>query len=81
MNIREKEEHEAKVRGQLRLQLNGVFKPLVAMGNDISNSNGSQFNWLRDEFSMTAIRQCERLAVWFHRRMNGEELPLEDIDA
>jgi hypothetical protein len=73
-------EIEAKAKGQLRLQLNGIFRPLVAMGNDVAGSNGAQWNWLRDEFAINAIAQCERLAVWYHRRMNGEDIPLEEIE-
>lgn len=51
-----------KAIGQLRLQLNGVFKPFSFYGMDV--------------YKLGAIDAVVDLALKFHRRLNGEDVPI-----
>ena len=51
-----------KAIGQLKLQLNGVFKPFHSYGMDIHIT--------------PAIRAIVYLALQFHDRLNGKDIPI-----
>ena len=52
-----------KAVGQFKLQLNGVLSPFKLYGMDI--------------YVTPAIEQIVELALQLHRRLNGEDIPIE----
>ncbi len=54
---------EDKAIGQFKLQLNGVLAPFNLYGMHI--------------YIPPAIKEIERLALQLHRRLNGEDIPIQ----
>ena len=57
---------EKKAIGQFRLQLNGAFRPFTG-----------KVNYGQDVFVPQAIEEIIKLALLLHRRLNGEDIPIE----
>ena len=58
-----KEIDEAKCIGQFKLQLNGTMQPFHFYGMDVHIPS--------------AIEEITKLALKLHRRLNGEQIPIQ----
>ena len=57
---------QEKAIGQFRLQLNGALRPFTG-----------KVNYGQNIFVPQAIEEIVKLAFQLHRRLNGEDIPIE----